>query len=114
MAVKKQAEAVTDVVVEDVPFDQVEGADLLIAPKDLTAPQTMRLMGRVQSVFNGVGDGETVGIDFELIADLIDFIGEHYAVDRKAFDDFGRGASRMGAMLELVTSYASELGKGED
>ncbi len=37
VAVKKQAEAVTDVVVEDVPFDQVEGADLLIAPKDLTA-----------------------------------------------------------------------------
>lgn len=116
MATKKQVEAVEptedEVVVEDKPFSEVEGADLLIPPETLTASQTMRLMGRVQAAYaDAPGGGGVFDMNTDTIADLIDFIGERYAVNQADYDDFGRGGKGLGRMLTLITAYAAELGK---
>lgn len=103
-------------------FSEVEGSELLIPFSKLKASDAMRLTGRLlktlgDEVLNNNGQINTddlraavSALDWDQAADFIDFIGERYVADPAGWEKFNR-FDNMNAVLDLVFSYAGEMGK---
>lgn len=112
---RKPAQA--DVVAEQqANFDEIDGHELLKPFSKVKGSDQLRLLAQLKNL--GVLDedeGEAVDIDdldLEKVADLIDYVGERFAVEAEAFDEFTTGAGGYERAMNLAIAYAGELGKG--
>lgn len=105
-------------------FEEIEGHELLVPITQLKASEMTRIQGRMVRVLGDdldlkdIGDGEAAeslsasSIDFDAMADFMDYIGDNYVVDQDGWDAFFRGQGAQERTQELVMGYASAMGKG--
>lgn len=107
----------------DKKFNEVEGHELLRPLKAVKGSDQMRLLGRLKSLGlmsdddakpkRGKAAEPTVELDFEKLADLVDYVSDKFAVNPQKFDEFTSGEDGYNRALELVISYATMLGEGK-
>lgn len=101
---------------QQISFQEVEGHELLKPFSELTGADGARIIGRLKSALGtdpaDMEEGAAAeDMDFDAMADLIDFIGERYVVDPAGWAEFNTAAN-VSKVLELVSAFAGELGKG--
>lgn len=97
-----------------VRFEEIEGHELLTPLAKVKGSDQTRLMARLKGLGLADGDadeGQADDLDLDAVADLIDYVGEHFALDAAEFDAFTCGPSGMERALALVMGYVGELGK---
>lgn len=106
---KKVAESVVDLP----EFTELDGHELLIAPWELKTGQRTRLVGRlnvIRQLSEKHGEDSLEAMDG--IADLLDYVSEHYAVDSDAWEDWARD-KQLDALVTLVGAYMQASGKSQ-
>lgn len=96
-------------------FQDVPGHDLLKPMSQVRGSDQARLMARLADLglLSDDGGDAPASLDLDAAADLIDYTAARFALDQDAFEAFTMGAGGMERALNLVLSYAGELGKGE-
>ena len=102
---------------KEVPFSEIEGHGLLIPFSKVKGSDQLRLLNRLKKlgVMGEETDADSIDIDdldFDEVANLIDYVSEKFAVDSQKFDDFTLGQGGFERAMNLAVSYAGELGKG--
>lgn len=98
-----------------ISFDEVEGSELLVSISQVKGSDQLRLLSQLKAL--GVMDtkaGDEVDVDdldFEKVADLVDYVGAKFAKSPKEFDDFTKGKGGFERAMNLVVSYAAALGE---
>lgn len=98
-------------------FDEIDGHELLKPFSKVKGSDQLRLLSQLKNL--GVMDdseGDEIDIDdldLEKVADLIDYVGDRFAVDVDAFEEFTTGAGGYERAMNLAIAYAGELGKGD-
>lgn len=96
-------------------FDDLEGSELLVSISSVKGSDQMRLLGKLTELGllddKASSDLEIEDLDFEKLADLVDYVSEKFAKSPQAFDDFTRGKGGFERALNLVTAYAGALGE---
>lgn len=97
-------------------FDEVEGSELMISFKQVRGSDQLRLMGQLTKL--GLLDDKSAGeeidintLDFEKVADLVDYVSAKFSKDPKKFDEFTSGKGGFERALNLAISYAGALGE---
>ena len=102
-------------------FEDIDGAHLIRPLKTIRAAEQLRFSSILMKAVNEeaieaarAGEKEAIkasSLDFIAFADLIDFMIDHFAIDRDALDEFlsGPGAQEKGIVLAQGLSDA--LGK---
>ena len=90
-------------------FDEIDGHELLTPLAKVKGSDQTRLMARLQAL--GITE-EQDDADLDAVADLIDYVGEKFADDPAAFEEFTCGPGGMERSLNLVMGYVAEMGKG--
>lgn len=100
-------------------FLKVEGHELLRPLKTVKGSDQMRLLGKLKSLglVSEAGKKKTEAqisksLDFEAVADLIDYVGEKFAHNQEEFEAFTMGGGGFERALNVVISYASIVGEG--
>lgn len=98
----------------DLPeFTTLDGHELLIAPWELKTGQRTRLAGRLNMIRQlSEKHGEDSLEAMDGIADLLDYVSEHYAVDSDAWEDWARDKP-LDVLVTLVGSYMQSAGKSQ-
>ncbi|PWH05193.1 hypothetical protein DEO23_14020 [Brachybacterium endophyticum] len=99
-------------------FADVEGHKLLEPFSKVKGSDQARLTGRLVrlGLLDESGDSEGVdleSLDFDAVADLIDYVSEHFAIDSAKFDTFTMGPGGMERAMNLAVAYAGEMGKDD-
>lgn len=98
----------------DLPeFTELDGHELLIAPWELKTGQRTRLAGRlnvIRQLSEKHGGDSLEAMDG--IADLLDHVSEHYALDSDAWEDWARD-KQLDALVTLVGAYMQSAGKSQ-
>lgn len=98
----------------DLPeFTDLDGHELLIAPWELKTGQRTRLAGRlnvIRQLSEKHGEDSLEAMDG--IADLLDYVSEHYALDSDAWEDWARD-KQLDALVTLVGAYMQSAGKSQ-
>lgn len=89
-------------------WPDVDGAELLRPPAELRASDQARVLARL-GAFEQI-DVETVA-DLDKVADLIDWIGERFAVDEDRFSRWSQGDGGMSRAMALAMAWGAEVGK---
>lgn len=98
-----------------ISFDEVEGSELLVSINQVKGSDQLRLLGQLTSL--GLLDDKDSSevdlddLDFDKVADLVDYVSARFAKDPKKFDDFTRGKGGFERALNLAVSYAGALGE---
>lgn len=103
-------------------FDEVEGHELLRPLSKVKGSDQTRLIARLKRLglldeAEGEAAGESgrfnvVDLDFDEVADLIDYISERFALDSAEFDEFTCGEGGFERAMNLAMAYVGEMGKG--
>lgn len=101
-----------------VAFADVEGSHLLVPFDKVKGSDQLRLMGRltelgVDDAADEDGDFNIKDLNFEAVADFIDYVGEKFAVNADEFEQFTMGNDGAERALGLAMAYAGELGNAE-
>lgn len=100
--------------VVDLPeFTELDGHELLIAPWELKTGQRTRLAGRltvIRQLSEKHGEDSLEAMDG--IADLLDYVSEHYAVDSDAWEGWARD-KQLDVLVTLVGAYMQASGKSQ-
>ena len=98
----------------DLPeFAELDGHELLIAPWELKTGQRTRLAGRlnvIRQLSEKHGEDSLEAMDG--IADLFDYVSEHYAKDSDAWEDWARD-KQLDVLVTLVGAYIQASGKSQ-
>ena len=103
-----------------VRFGEIEGHDLLRPFSQVKGSDQVRLLGRLTrlGLIDDAEDGDSTadlsGMDLEEIADLIDYVADHFAVDVQKFEEFTSGRGGYERAMTLAVAYAGELGNADD
>lgn len=102
-------------------FEELEGHELLKPITQLKAWEMTRVQGRMIRVLGEDLDLEDLSdaatslsansLDFDALADFMEYIGENYALDQTKFDDFATGEGAQERTQTLVMGYAGAMGK---
>lgn len=98
-------------------FDEIDGHELLKPFSKVKGSDQARLTGRLVKLGLFNEDGDTEGgvdldsLDFDAVADLIDYVSEKFTLDTEKFDAFTMGAGGMERAMNLAVAYAGEMGK---
>jgi len=100
--------------VADLPkFTELDGHELLIAPWELKTGQRTRLAGRlnvIRQLSEKHGEDSLEAMDG--IADLLDYVSEHYVIDSDAWEDWARD-KQLDVLVTLVGAYMQASGKSQ-
>lgn len=108
---------------QQIDFNDREGAHLLVPFSKVKGSDQLRLLGRLRDLLrtsvneSGEIDADKVdanALDVDELADFLDYVGERFAVNVHEFEKFTMGAGNFSRGLDLVMSYAAELGKDEN
>lgn len=94
-------------------FTELDGHELLIAPWELKTGQRTRLAGRlnvIRQLSEKHGEDSLEAMDG--IADLLDYVSEHYATDPDAWEDWARD-KQLDVLVTLVGAYMQSAGKSQ-
>lgn len=99
-------------------FDEIDGHELLVPFSKVKGSDQLRLLGRLKTlgVVDENEDGSDVdfdSLDLEMLADLIDYVAEKFAVDKGEFEAFTSGARGFEKAMNLAIAYAGELGNAD-
>lgn len=98
-----------------VSFDEVEGSELIIPLKQIKGSDQLRLVAQAQKVgiFSEENQDEVSpdDLDYEALADLTDYVEEHFARDPKAFAEFTSGKGGLERTIQLVMGLFAALGE---
>lgn len=101
-------------------FDEIDGHELLKPFSKVKGSDQARLTGRLIKLGLFSDDAEDVSggvnvseLDFDAVADLIDYVSERFALDTAKFDAFTMGAGGMERAMNLAVAYAGEMGKDD-
>ncbi|UEJ82641.1 hypothetical protein Bra3105_17710 [Brachybacterium halotolerans subsp. kimchii] len=89
------------------PFSKVKGSD------QLRLLAQLRGLGIVDDADDTSEDVNIDDLDFEKVADLIDYVSARFAIDPEKFDEFTTGDGGYDRAMQLAVAYAGELGKGQ-
>jgi hypothetical protein len=92
-------------------LEEIDGHELLKPFSKVKGSDQLRLMSQLRGL--GVldsGESSTEDLDIDKLADLIDYVAEHFAVDTKTFEEFTTGKGGYDRALNLAIAYAGELG----
>lgn len=98
-------------------FEELEGHELLKPITSMRPSEMARVQGKLISVISsdiGVDDLENVDVsslNFDALADFIEFLEDRYVLDGDAWDTFGHEHG-MEAVQSLAMGYGSAMGKG--
>lgn len=117
MANKKAAKETT----EKVNFEEVPGHELLRPAGSIKGSDQARLLASAAKLSDSLGGLQNIDldnpaealekIDFDALADMIDYVGERFAVDVEKFEEFTCGEGGMNRAFVLVFSYLGLLGE---
>jgi hypothetical protein len=92
--------------------EQTPGWDLLIPFKKVKGSDQLRLVNQLQKIIpTGDGAAGEKEMDFDLVADFIDFVSEKFAVDSEVFDEWTRGEDGYNRAMTLAVAYGTALGE---
>lgn len=97
-------------------FADIPGHELLLPFSQVKGSDQARLIARLQDLglVDLDQDEATIGdLDLDALADFIDYVGEHFALDLEQFEQFTMGPGGMERAINLAIAYAGDLGKGE-
>lgn len=100
-------------------FDEIDGHELLKPFSKVKGSDQARLTGRLVKLGLFSEDAEPSegvnidDLDFDAVADLIDYVSEKFALDPEKFDEFTMGAGGMERAMNLAVAYAGEMGKDD-
>ena len=98
-----------------ISFDEVEGSELLVSINQVKGSDQLRLLGQLTSLGllddKGSSEVEVADLDFEKVADLVDYVSARFAKSPKEFDEFTKGKGGFERALNLAISYAGALGE---
>lgn len=106
-------------------FNELDGHELLKPFSKVKGSDQARLMGRLIGLGLLTDDGESTdavddtgavdieALDFDALADMIDYVSEKFALDTEAFDEFTMGRGGMSRAMTLTMAYAGEMGKDD-
>lgn len=96
-------------------LEEFEAAELLRAPNKVKASDRMRLLKQLrkfQAYADDEGNIDMETLDFDELADFIDFISEKFAIDSEEFDDWSATSENgFTDALQLAFVYGGVLGK---
>lgn len=98
-------------------FEEVEGHELLVPFSKVKGSDQARLTQQLRHVIGDDLEDSDVSMsdmDFNDVADLIDYVSERFAVDPAKFDEFTCGKGGMERALNLTLAYVGEMGNGEN
>ena len=105
---------------EVVDFNDREGAHLLVPFSKVKGSDQLRLLGRLRDLLStsvnesgeiNADEVDATALDVDDLADFLDYVGERFSVNVHEFEKFTMGAGNFSRGLDLVMSYAAELGK---
>lgn len=94
-------------------FADIEGSELIRPLKTIKGSDQARVLQRLKGL--GIEPGEEVdieSIDFDKLADFIDYIGDNFSLDPAKFEEFTSGSGGFVKAVVLSIGFAGELGKG--
>lgn len=98
---------------KEIVFEEIEGHELLVPFSKVKGSDQARLLKQLQKLnVLGEGDLEFESLDFDILADLIDYVAEKFAVNVDKFNSFTSGPGGMQRALNLAIAFAGEVGKG--
>ena len=98
-------------------FEELEGHELLKPITSMRPSEMARVQGKLISVISsdiGADDLDQVNVsslDFDALADFVEFLENRYVLDADAWDAFGHEHG-MEAIQKLAMGYGSAMGKG--
>ena len=109
--------------IEEIDFNDREGAHLLVPFSKVKGSDQLRLLGRLRDLLStsvnesgeiNADEVDANALDVDDLADFLDYVGERFSVNVHEFEKFTMGAGNFSRGLDLVMSYAAELGKDEN
>ena len=102
-------------------FSETPGHELLRPFSKVKGSDQLRLLARLTGLglIGDDDDDEDAGpklddLDFDLVADLIDYVSAHFANDPDEFDKWTMGNGGFERAMNLAVAYAGELGNADD
>ncbi len=99
------------------PFYEQEGHELFRPLKTIKGSDQMRLLGRLKKM-GLISDGSKrkakPDLDLEELADLVDYVGEKFTHDPKAFDEFTSGEDGYTRAISLAVGFAQLVGESKN
>lgn len=98
------------------PFYEQEGHELFRPLKTIKGSDQMRLLGRLKKMglINSNSKRKTnPDLDLEELADLVDYVGEKFTHDPKAFDEFTSGEDGYTRAISLAVGFAQLVGESK-
>lgn len=98
-------------------FEEVEGHELLVPFSKVKGSDQARLTQQLRHVIGDDLEDSDVSMsdmDFNDVADLIDYVSERFAVDSAKFDEFTCGKGGMERALNLTLAYVGEMGNDKN
>lgn len=99
------------------PFYEQEGHELFRPLKTIKGSDQMRLLGRLKKMglINSNSKRKTnPDLDLEELADLVDYVGEKFTHDPKAFDEFTSGEDGYTRAISLAVGFAQLVGESKN
>lgn len=100
------------------PFYEQEGHELFRPLKTIKGSDQMRLLGRLKKMGLISDDAKRKteakpDLDLEELADLVDYVGEKFTFDPKAFDEFTSGEDGYTRAISLTVGFAQLVGESK-
>ena len=89
-----------------IKFEDIPGAELMRPIKTFTAAEQARFTGRMTAILIDLSK-----LDFDKVADLIEWATENLAIDKDEFEEFTSGKGGMGRAFDLILGMQQLLGE---
>lgn len=102
---------------ESIRFEDLPGAEHVISFDELGPAEQTRLIGRVKALGLMPDEDDAIesinlnDVDFEALADLIDYFIEKFAADKTALENALSGKGGMTRAMELIFSFINLVGE---
>nr|DAU28508.1 MAG TPA: hypothetical protein [Caudoviricetes sp.] len=102
-----------------IKFEDIPGAELMRPIKTFTAAEQARFTGRMTAILGADFDVKNATeqeidlskLDFDKLADLIEWATENLAIDKEEFEEFTSGKGGMGRAFDLILGMQQLLGE---
>ena len=121
MGKKQNNAALTVEDVKNLKFEDMDGHELLRPLSTVKGSDQARAMNQLSKVRGSLQGLEAVdlenpekaleAVDLDKVADLIDYVAEHFALDVEEFEKFTSGEGGMSRAFLLTLTYLSLMGE---
>ena len=109
MGKKQNNAALTVEDVKNLKFEDMDGHELLRPLSTVKGSDQARALNQLSKIRGSLQGLEAV--DLDKVADLIDYVAEHFALDVEEFEKFTSGEGGMSRAFLLTLTYLSLMGE---